>query len=380
MDEIKNYSAQECEKRLAEIKEEMTAEDANIEELSAEVDAITERRQALVNAEEQRKALAQKVATDATATIVEERKEITMEENKIEVRNTPAYIDAYANYIKSGKDAECRALLTENVSGDVPVPELVYDIVKNAWENEEIMSRVRRIEAKGNMKVAFELSAEDAIAHTEGGDPIDPEDLKLGIVTLIPQSIKKLVSVSDEVLDMTSENFLRYIYDEITHRIAKKAADILVAQIIAAPTTSTATAAGQAEISVSAIAMDTIATAIGKLSDVASNPVIIINKASWAAFKAVQYANSYGVDPFEGLDVIFNNSLDSFATASSGDTFAIVGDLGEGTLANFPAGNGIKFKYDDLTKKDSDLVDIFGRQYVALGVIAPNAFTRIKKS
>lgn len=378
-EKIQNYTSEDCEKRIAEIKAEMNADGANIEELSAEFDAIEARMKALAEAEEQRKALASKIAGDVTLPIVEERKE-TMEEKKIEVRNTPEYIEAFANYIKTNKDTECRALLTENVSGDVPVPEVVYDIVKTAWEREEIMSRVRRIEVAGNFKVAFELSADDAQIHTEGGDPITEEDLKLGIVTMVPVSIKKYVSVSDEVLDMTGENFLRYIYDELTHRIAKKAADTLVAKIVAAPTTSTATAPGQPAISVAAIAMDTIATAVGNLSDEATNPVVIMNKLTWSAFKAVQYANGFSADPFEGLTVIFNNSLKSFAAATTGEVFAIVGDLNQGALANFPAGNSIKFKYDDLTKKDEDLVDILGRQYVAVDVVAVDSFTRIKKS
>ena len=379
-EEIHGFTAEQCEERMAAIKTEMLSEDANLEELSAEVDAIEERKQELATAEEQRKALAMKIANDTKAKPIEQGEEKEMEEKKIEVRNTPEYVDAFANYIKTGKDAECRALLTENVSGDVPVPAVVYDIVKTAWEREEIMSRVRRIEVKGNFKVAFELSAGDAVVHTEGDDPISEEELALGIVTMVPASIKKYVSVSDEVLDMTGENFLRYIYDELTHKIAKKAADSLVGLIASAPTTSTSTAAGQPAISVAAIAMDTIATAIGNLSDEASNPVIIMNKLTWSAFKAVQYANGYSVDPFEGLTVLFNNSLKSFAAASTGDVFAIVGDLYQGALANFPAGNAIKFKYDDMTKKDADLVDILGRQYVALGVVAPDAFTRIKKS
>lgn len=377
-EKVKNYSAEECEKRIAEIKTEMLAEDANLEELSAEVDAINQRKQELVNAEEQRKALAGKVAESMTGTEIESRKETEMAE--IEIRNTPAYMDAFVNYIKTGKDAECRALLTENVSGDVPVPELVYDVVKTAWEREGIMSRVRRIEVKGNLKVAFEFSSEDAIIHTEGDDPITAEDLQLGIVTMVPASIKKLVQVSDEVLDMSSENFIRYIYDEITMKIAKAAADLLVYKIDQAPTTSTKTAPAQPVVSVAAIAMDTVASAIGNLSDDAANPVIIMNKLTWSAFKAVQYANGFNADPFEGLTVIFNNSIKSFAAATTGETFAIVGDLGEGALANFPAGNAIKFKVDDLTNKTSDLVDIFGRQFVAVDVVAPQAFVRVRKS
>ena len=50
----------------------------------------------------------------------------------LEIRQSAEYIDAYANYIKTGDATECRALLTENASGRVAVPELVEGIVKTA--------------------------------------------------------------------------------------------------------------------------------------------------------------------------------------------------------------------------------------------------------
>lgn len=376
IEEIHGITAEECEARLSEIKTEMTAEDANIEALSAEVDAIEERRKALISAEEQRKALAEKVANNVTAPVIEERKEDQKME-AIEIRNSKEYIDAYAEYIKSEDDTECRALLTENVSGTVPVPDMVYDIVKTAWEKEGIMSLVKKTYIKGNLKVGFEISADPAVVHTEGSGAVTEEDLTLGVVTLIPASIKKWISVSDEVVDMRGEAFLRYIYDELTYQIAKKSADSLIGLIVASPATSTSTAVGVPVESVASIAIDTIASAIGKLSDEASNPVVVMNKATWSAFKAVQYANGFSVDPFEGLPVVFNNSLKAIASASSGDTVAIVGDFGHGAIANFPNGEGIAFKFDDKTDMTSDLVRILGRQYVGLGVVAPDAFVKV---
>lgn len=378
IEDIKSISAEECEARLAEIKTEMNAEDANIEELSAEVDAIEERRKALIEAEEQRKALADKVANNVTAPIIEERKEEKKMEN-IEVRNTQAYKDAFATYIKTGDDTECRSLLTENVSGSVPVPEMVYDIVKTAWNREGIMSRVRKAYIKGNLKVGFEMSADPAVIHTEGDGAVDEENLTLGVVTLVPNSIKKWLSISDEVLDMTSDSFLEYIYDELTYQIAKKASESLVSLIVGAPTVSTQTAVAVSVQDVSAITVGTIANALGALSDEASNPVVIMNKATWSAFKAVQYANGFSVDPFEGLPVVFTDALKSFANASDGDTFAIVGDLEQGALANFPNGDEIKFKFDDTTLAEYDLVKVIGREYIALGVVAPKAFVKLAK-
>ena len=296
----------------------------------------------------------------------------------MEVRNSKEYIDAYAEYIKSENDAECRALLTENVSGTVPVPEFVYDIVKTAWEREGIMSRVRKSYLKGNLKVGFEISGEDAIIHTEGAAAISEENLVLGTVTMVPQSIKKVVQISDEVYDLRGESFLRYIYDELTYRIAKKAADTLVAQIMACGTVSTTTCPGVPKIA-STATLGTVASAVAQLSDEAASPVIMMNKLTWGTFKGLQAAGNYGYDPFEGLPVVFNNTITAYDAATTGVAYMIVGDLDEGALANFPAGEGIDFKFDNMTLKKQDLIEVLGRQYVALGVVAPNAFVKVTK-
>lgn len=378
IEEIKNISAEEIEARVAQITEEMNTDGADLEALTAEVDALNERRKVLIEAEEQRKALANEIAKKSDANIIEERKEEkTME---MEIRNTEAYINAYADYIKSGDATECRSLLTENVSGDVPIPELVYDIVKTAWEKEGIMSLVKKTYLKGNLKVGFERSADGAVVHTEGGDAVTEEDLELGVVTLVPASIKKWISVSDEVVDLRGEEFLRYIYDELTYQIAKKASEELIDKIVASPATSTATAPAVPAIASASLAMGTIAEALGHLSDEANNPVVIMNKATWSAFKAVQYANGYNADPFEGLKVVFSNHLKSFSSASTYDTVIIVGDFAMGAIANFPNGDGIAFKFDDKTDMTKDLVRILGREYIGLGVVAPSAFVKICKT
>ena len=118
---------------------------------------------------------------------------------------------------------------------------------------------------------------------------------------------------------------------------------------------------------------------MGQLSDEAANPVVMMNKATWAQFKAAQYSGGFDVDPFEGLPVVFNNSIASFTAATTGVTYAIVGDLEQGALMNFPNGEGIDFKFDEMTQAEYDLVRIIGREFVGIGVVAPDAFVKIVK-
>ena len=379
--EIKTMTIDELNARMAEIASEIDSlEDMEtINARSAEYDEIKAELEARKAAEAKKAEIRAAVASgqgEVVKTIEpEERKKPTMEE----IRNSKAYIDAYANYIKTENDAECRALLTENVSGGtVPVPEFVYDVVKTAWDREGITSRVRKAYMRGNLKVGFEISSSEAAIHTEGV-AVDEESLVLGTVNLIPQAIKKWISISDEALDLSGEPFLRYIYDELAYRIAKKAADTLVAKIIACGTVSTTTCPGVPVITEASISIGTVAKAIAALSDDAANPVIMMNKLTWGALKAAQAAASYGYDPFEGLPIAFNNTIKSYSAASTGDTYMIVGDLDQGALANFPAGEEITFKYDEMTLATQDLVRVIGREYVALGVVAPDAFVKVNK-
>lgn len=374
--EIKEMSMEDVTVRMAEIRELLNDDNADVETLNAEVDSLIERKKEIETRAAELKETRAKVAS-LNLPVVEERTEEKMD-NK-EIRNTKEYIDAYAEYIKSENDAECRALLSENASGTVPVPEFVYDVVKTAWERDGIMALVRKQYLKGNLKVGFEISGTDAVVHTEGAAAIDPETLVLGVVDMTPESIKKAVQLSDEIYDMRGESFLRYIYDELTYRIAKKCADRLVAKIIACGTQSTTTCVGVPAITANSIALGTIASAMSQLSDEAANPVIMMNKATWGAFKAVQYAGNFAADPFEGLPVVFNNSITAYSAATTGVTYAIVGDLGNGALANFPNGDEIRFKFDDLSLKKQDLIEVFGRMYVAVAPVAPNAFVQIKK-
>ena len=377
MFDFKEMSVEEIQTRKAEIGTLIDTEGADLGALEEEIRAINAELEAR-KAEEAKKVEIRKAVAEGEGETIEKspQEERTIMTNE-EIRNSQEYIEAYAEYIKTNDDKELRALITENtVSGTVPVPELVYDIVKNAWEKDGIMSRVRKSFIKGNLKVGFEISADGAVIHTEA-QSVAEESLVLGVVNLVPSTIKKWISISDEVMDLRGADFLRFVYDELAYRIAKKAADELVSKIVAATTSSAATVVGLPKVTQTQIAVGNVAAAIGMLSDQASDPVIIMNKLTWSAFKAAQYANSFSVDPFEGCPVLFNDSLPAFSAATTGDCYAIVGDLAEGALMNFPNGQDIKIKYDEYTKADYDLVRIIGRLPVAIGIVGPKSFVRI---
>ena len=381
----------EIEEQLAEVEARAnglsplaeTAEEPEIEAREKELAEIEERRSELLKRKEELE------ATLRAAAAVEENPnsatEITPEERgnkmeKVEFKNSPEYIDALARSIKTGDMTELRSILTENASGgEVPIPDFAEERIRTAWDSDEILNRVGKTYVKGNLKIGFEISGTDAVIHVEGDEAPTEEELHLGIVSLIPQSLKKWITVSDEVLDMKSQEFLDYIYDELGHRIAKLAADIVVSKIIALPTASTATAPAAAVLKMDPSAI-TCVNAIALLSDEATDNVAIMNKLTWAAFKSITTGDGYPLqDPFNGLPAIFNNTLPAITTASEDDVYMIVGDLANGFRANFPNGEEIRVKMDDLSLAEADLVKFVGRKYVALEAVAPFRFTNVTK-
>ena len=381
--ELKDMTIEQMEERKAAIAAELDTEGADLDALEAEARAIKEeiesRKAEAAKKAEIRAAVANGEGETKQNFKIEEKKTMTIEE----IRSSKEYIDAYAKYIKSGDDRECRAILTENNpasvsgSGPVAVPVLVDEIVRTAWENDQILSRVRRTFFRGNLKVAFERSADGAYEHQEATTAPTEESLVLGIVTMVPENIKKWIRISDEAVAMGGEAFLRYVYDELTYQIIRKLSKLVIHEIANAGTSHTGSAVGIPAVAAQP-GVGTVAAAMGYLSDAAVNNGVIMNKLTWAAFKAAQYAGPFNVDPFEGLPVLFSDELPAYSAAAETKTYAIVGDLA-GAQVNYPEGDDVVIKYDDLSEAEADLVKVVGRQYAAWAVTAPGRFVNITK-
>ncbi len=372
---------EEINERKNAIVGELDNEGADLDALESEMRSLNAEIEARKAEEAQKAEIRSAIANGSVGEVVVEEKIVeekrSMKTNE-EIRASKEYVDAFARYLVSEDATEVRSLLSENATGgSVPVPALVDEIVRTAWENNEILARVRRTEIRGNLKVAFERVATAAGVHTEGADAPAEETLKLGIVTMVPASIKKWIRISDEAVAMGGEALVRYVYEEVTYQIIKKLADLVVNDIITAPTSATSVAACVAQIT-SAPTVTAIATAFANLSDEATDPVVIMNKLTYANFKAAAAAAGFAMDPFEGLPVLFNNSLRAYDSASANEIYAIVGDL-NGESVNYPEGDGIAIKYDDLSEAEADLVKIVGRQYAAHAVTACGRFCNIKK-
>ena len=382
--EIKDMTLADVEARMTELDSLVeSAEDAEkVDEMTAELRSLQERKEELAALEE-RKANAKALTegnVEGTVKVIESRKEFGEMKTVEEYRNSKEYIEAYAERIKTGDDTELRTLLTTNTgSGTIVVPEVVMDEIKTAWDRNEILALVtNKLTVEGNIDQQFEISADDAILHDEGSGAVAEESLTIGNVKIIPDEVIKWITLSTAVMTMRGEAFLRYIYRELTHKIMKKVADELIRKIAALPSSATSSSPN-AKVVKAGAAVGTVVDAIGNLSDEASNPVVVINKLSYAAMKKAAYANEYSVDPFEGLEVRYSSQLPAFSAASENDVWMIVGDFGYGVMANYPNGDNIELTLDTLTLKTEGKIKAIGTQFAGAEVVACRAFTLVTK-
>ena len=370
-------TVEQLENRQAEIagedQAEMSTED--IEARAVEMEAI----KAELEARKQKAAEAEEIRT-AVAQGEGEVKETFKEERKmtdLEMRGSAQYAEAYKKYIITGDDKECRSLLTTNASGDVPVPVLVENIVAHAWESNAFLSKVRKTAFRGNLKVPFEKSSTGAYVHTEGTTGLTEEDLQLGIVTLTPANIKKWIKISDEAVAMGGEAFVQYVYEELAQKIMEKLVAELVGKANSADTTHGDTAIGIPKI-IEAPGVMLVQDAAAQVSEEATDLCIAMNPLTIQAFNAAYAAGNFAINPFDGVTVIKCSALPAYSTADANAMYAIVGDL-KAFQVNYPEGEGIVTKWDDLTYAEDDMVKVVARQYAGYGVTAPGRLVKLCK-
>lgn len=374
-EEILKMSASEVEARANELaKESETATAERLTEISAELDAIEERKKAL----EIQKRAAAAVAKGAGQPIGQPTPKVEKRTIK-EVRDSQEYIEAFAKYVRTNKDIECRTLLTENVetigdnSGPVPVPTFIEERIRQAWERDEIWRRVRKTFVPGNLKVGFEISATDAVWHEEGAAAPTEEKIILGIVTMVPKTLKKWIKVSTEVMALGAYDMLVYLYDEITYKIIKKATETAMAKIDAAPASSSSVAVGVPVATftgtnpTTADIINAKALLKGDLNDV----VVICSRETEAAVKVEALGAGFAYDPFDGSEVLHYDFPQNTTTKM------VIGDLA-GILANLPEGDAVKFIFDELSLAEEDLVKIVGRMMASIEVVEPGAFVKVQ--
>lgn len=366
--EVKNMSMTDIEARSAEIEKQIV--DGSDADFSAEIEELEARKAQIEKEAEERKALLNEV--EKTSVEVETRKEENMN-----YKDTQEYIDAYARYIKTGDDRECRALMTENAEdGTLPVPTFVADIVAGEFKRSEIVDGFRHMRVKGNVRVPVEQSAPAADIHMEGGEGVNEENLVIANVMLNPITYKKWVGITDEALDielMSSRSYLEYVFEEIARGILKAREDEFIRTVVNRANDTTIDTGKLIVSRFQTAGIFDFVRARASLSSDARDLVAIVNPSSYAKYRTLQLSAGYPIDVFDGMKVIvkeFPQILVGFADATP---MAIVGDL-RGYMENLPNGEEIQFKKDDLTLMTQDVTRILGRLPASTGLVGNKYF------
>ena len=370
-EEVMILDMEGCEERAAKIAEETReASEEILAELSAELDMIEERKE-IIKAEAEEKRAAMEAVIEGAGEVIEESKEERKLMDNKELRSSAEYLNAWVEYQKGRASEEQRALLTTNadlgsdVTGTIAVPTAVEDSIHTAWEKNEVMRRIKKSYFKGNLKVGYEAFAEAAFVHAEGSEAIDEEELIIGFVNLVPETVKKMVRYSTEVMDLKGQAWVDYIFDEIEYQIVKTIVNVAMYQASNSALAETYSAAG------ASLTTADIVQAQGELGGEAENPVLIIDRSGAAALKAAALSAQYGYDPFDGMELVIVDTSDLHGN------MAFVADL-SGIQANFPNGDEVNFIFDEYTEAPADIVRVIGRMMVAVDLVAPGKFVIIE--
>ena len=381
MSDLIEKTVEELEARQAEIAG-MEIEGVETDEIEAranELEAIRAELESRKQAEAERAEVEKQIAEGTVGETRETHQEVK-KMDVMEIRNSPEYLEAYATYIKSGNPAECRTvLLSKNApaDGQLPVPDMVEATIKTAWEKNEFLNKIRKTYFKGNIRVPFELSATGAWKHVEGTTGLTEEEIQIGIVQLIPHNVKKLVRVTDECIAMGGEEFIRYIYEEVTYQILKELVAEIIDKIDDASTSNSSSAIGIPKVKVAPGVM-VLANAATNLSEEANDLCVVMNRLTEAKFNTAYASGQFAINPFDGFTKVYCSALPAYDSANENDMYALVGDLGA-IQANYPEGEGIIIKWDDMSEAEDDIVKVVGRQYAGFGVTAPGRLVKLTK-
>lgn len=386
--DFENMTLEEILARIAEIDIEVRNQQdaAQVQALTEELEGLKARKRELEDIQKRQKVAQQINSGTVQGNILEMRSQtqaMPRVRSLAEIRSSREYGEAFVHAIMDKDATEARALLGTNAPSDgtIPVPEMLDTEIRNAWEESQIMTLVKRTGYSGNLKVGFEYSASAAAIHLEGAEAPAEGTLELGIVEIKAQSIIKWITISREAIDGTTIDTLAYVYKEIAQKIVEKAEEILIGQITAAPATSTKSAPAVATVTMNP-AVDTVVKAVAQLSSRAKTLNIAMNRQTYAEFVSIALNANYSIDVFDGLKdkVVYTDKLKAFSAASTGDPYMIIGDFGYGAQANFPNGNDIGLILDRASLAEKGLVKVVGDQYVGTAVVAPKAFVTIKKA
>ena len=243
-DEIMQLSAEECETRRAAIRSEMDAEDADIDALSGEAEAIVERLSVIRESAEKRAALAAKVAAGEVGTVKETFKEDkNMDEKRTYSVESPEY---RMGFLKThlGQDdqmtvEERNAVAYVATTGDSTngaANALPRQMVNAIWdlidEQHSILGDIDMYRTGTIMEFVTRSAITQGDAASVNENAANDDEINtIGKVTLSGKDFSKHVNISYAMAKMSVDAFEAFLIREIGERIGAALAGDVLSQI-----------------------------------------------------------------------------------------------------------------------------------------------------
>lgn len=223
-----NKRLKEIETRLAAIKAELRNEDADIEKLNDEVDALMEERQKIVDKIEQRKRTLQKIAEGEEGE--GEPVLITPPEERAYGVDSKEYRDAWLKNIRGIElsNIEKRAITTGVSSAGAAVPTTTLNkIIEKVHQYAPLLDEITLLNVKGYVTIPAEGTVADAAKHAEGATITAANDT-ITKITLGAYEVTKLITISKSVETMSIDAFEKWLVDRLARSIAEKLSALII--------------------------------------------------------------------------------------------------------------------------------------------------------
>lgn len=227
--EIKEMRMADISARLAEIRTEMDAEDANIDALTKEVEELEERKKELAAEETAKEELRKKVAEGSVGTVVAEK--LVKEEGR---KNMDEREMRAKEFAENGK-MECRAVLA---TGQIAKPAAAGGVSDMAQVASDIVDDVNAIPLTGNGSwIVGYKKTEAAAANVTDGSVIGGTAATFDYVTINPVEWGIVDQVSKQVKKMTPVNYQAAVEKSALIALRSMASTKIVAAIKASTLT-----------------------------------------------------------------------------------------------------------------------------------------------
>lgn len=209
------------EKRLMEIKKEITVEGADIDTYNKEVDALLNERQQIKSALEQRKKTLQKIAIGGMGEGTGIQRDVSV---RLYTTESPEYRSAYLKRLRNLElsELEERAFTSASSSAGPAIPKQTADeIIRKLKQRAPLLNEITLLQVNGNVSFAVEGTINDAQKHTEN-KAITADSDTLIEVALTGYEITKLVQISETVATMSIDAFETWLVDMLVEKVAQK--------------------------------------------------------------------------------------------------------------------------------------------------------------